>query len=82
MTAQLEQTQRLYNAMQGAEQQRAATQAQQLDAWAEAANERPGSQKLLATSLQAKGYKKDRTKHGRYFKGLRVVSSSWKTTYG
>jgi putative DNA primase/helicase len=46
--------------------------------WAEAANEKPGSQKAFGDALQGKGYEKDRTMHGRYFKGLRVVSPSWK----
>jgi putative DNA primase/helicase len=46
--------------------------------WAEAANERPGSQKGFGDVLQAKGFAKDRTMHGRYFKGLRVASPSWK----
>jgi putative DNA primase/helicase len=50
--------------------------------WCEAANERPGSQKAFGDMLQAKGFAKDRTMHGRYFKGLRVVSPSWKATNG
>jgi putative DNA primase/helicase len=46
-------------------------------AWCESANERPGTQKAFGDALHTKGFEKDRNMHGRYFKGLRVV----KTTY-
>ena len=40
--------------------------------WAEAAGERPGTQRAFSMALESHGYRKEKTRDGRYFHGLRV----------
>ena len=40
--------------------------------WAEAAGERPGTQRAFSTALESHGYRKEKTMDGRYFHGLRI----------
>jgi putative DNA primase/helicase len=43
--------------------------------WAEKAGEPPGTQKDFGDILHTKGFQKERNKHGRFFRGLRITSS-------
>jgi putative DNA primase/helicase len=43
--------------------------------YAEAAGERPGSQRAFSDLLEGKGFRKRRTMNGRLFDGLRVVAA-------
>ena len=42
--------------------------------WAEAAGERPGSQRAFSMALESHGYQKEvkKSREGRYFLGLRI----------
>ena len=40
--------------------------------WAEAAGERPGTQRAFSMALESHGYRKEKTVDGRYFHGLRI----------
>ena len=40
--------------------------------WAEAAGERPGTQRAFSMALESHGYQKEKTMDGRYFHGLRI----------
>ena len=40
--------------------------------WAEAAGERPGTQRAFSMALESHGYRKEKTMDGRYFHGLRI----------
>ncbi len=40
--------------------------------WAEATGERSGTQRAFSTALESHGFKKEKTRDGRYFLGLRI----------
>ncbi len=40
--------------------------------WAEAAGERPGTQRAFSMALESHGYRKEKSMDGRYFHGLRI----------
>ena len=40
--------------------------------WAEAAGERPGTNRAFSMALESRGYRKEKTMDGRYFHGLRI----------